>query len=312
MNNEETKFYVYEILDNNDIPFYIGRTKNIKKRMYEHWRLATKRNGKYYICNKIRKLIQEYNYQLKWNIVYDGVTFQESIDKEINLIAKYKSDGLKLTNLTDGGEGTTGYVPIFTEEWKENLSKSQHKLYDSGYVQLTKGKSFEEIHGELKAKELKEKTGKKISEGIKNGTINHNKGKTIKELVGIERATELKKINSDTAKKTFTGKKQSQEHKEKRLKKQSETKQNWSVEQKIEASKRAKLAAEASIKRYNIKIILPNFQEEVLYASFTEISKLLLEKYKIKCGNHSISHILNGKANFINTKHKCQFIYVID
>lgn len=238
MKNEETKFYVYEILDNNDIPFYIGRTKNIKKRMYEHWRLATKRNGKYYICNKIRKLIQDFNYQLKWNIVYDGVTFQESIDGEINLIAKYKSDGLKLTNLTDGGEGTTGYIPIFTTEWKENLSKSQHKLYDSGYVQLTKGKTFEEIHGELKAQELKEKTGKKISEGIKNGTINHNKGKTLEELVGKERTEELKKINSDTAKKTFTGSKQTEEHKQKRLQKQRETKAKWSDEKRKEMSEK--------------------------------------------------------------------------
>ena len=244
MNKEEKKFYVYEIIDNNNIPFYVGRTKNIKQRMYEHWRLATKRNGKYYVCNKIRKLISEYNYELKWNILCNKVSFQESIDQEIAIIAKYKSKGLKLTNLTDGGEGTIGRIPIFTKEWKENLSKSKRKLFDDGYFQLTKGKKYEEIYGEIKAKEIKEKTGKKISEGIKNGTINHNKGKTIEELVGIERAQELKKISSNTAKRIFTGKKQSQEHKEKRLNKQSETKQNWSPEQKIEASKRAKIAAE--------------------------------------------------------------------
>lgn len=231
--------YVYELIDHEGNPFYIGRTKNIKQRMYEHWRDATKRDKQTHVYHKIRKLIREDNYCiLKWNILFETEIFEESTAMEIKLIKEYRDKGIQLTNLTDGGEGLEGVKRTFTEEWKQKLRDAKKKQYAEGYVQDTKGKTFDEIYGETKAKELKEKTGKKISEGIKNGTINHNKGKTLEELVGHERALELKKMTSERAKTTFTGTKQSQEHKQKRLQKQRETKANWSDEKRKEMSEK--------------------------------------------------------------------------
>ena len=308
---QENNYLVYELVDHENNPFYIGKTKNLKQRMYEHWRLATKHNGKFHVCNKIRKLIKENNYtELKYNILFNNLSSNEAINQEIKSIKEFKDKGIKLTNLTDGGEGTPGSIRIFTDEWKNNLKLAKKKQYNEGYTQLTKGKTYEEIYGEKKSKEIKEISGKKISEGIKNGTINHNKNKKLEDIVGIERSKELKKINSNTAKNTFTGIKQSEEHINKRIQNQLITKQNWSKEQKEIQSIKNKQAAETSIKRNNIKIILPNNKEIILYASYIEITNFLLKEYNIICGEHSVSSILRNKAFYKNTKHKCNFIFV--
>lgn len=203
----EVKFYVYEILDHAGVPFYIGRTKNIKQRMYEHWREATKKNKNNYTYNKIRKLIKDHSYELKWNVLFDNLNFEDSVNKEIEIIKNYKLAGFTLTNLTEGGEGLFGVKRTFTEEWKQKLRDAK-----KNYVPSNKSKKLEEIIGIEAANEQKKRIGDKISQGIKDGKISHNKGKSIEEIVSKERADELRKISSDTAKKTFTNSKQTEEH----------------------------------------------------------------------------------------------------
>lgn len=309
MEEDNRKFVIYELLDINDIPFYVGRTGNIKFRMHDHNKniRGTKNT---YTYNKIRKMIKEHNYSLKYNIVFDNLTFEESINAEIELIKKYKESNIILTNLTAGGEGLYGITRIFTEEHKQNLRNAKKKLFDSGYVQQTKGKTYTEIYGEDKAKEKIENGRLKHKELINSGAKKTTKGKKLEEIVGIDKAVKLKQNMSIKAKNTFTGIQQSTEHIAARVKSQLETKQKWNADMKQHISNISRINGMKSKTRFNIKVILPDNTEFVLNTMYTELSEYLLHNYNIKCNPISISKILNNKLLSENTRHKCKFMLV--
>lgn len=309
MRKDENIFIVYELVDNNNIPFYVGRTSNLKRRLYDHNRNVTK-GKKDYKCNKIRKLIKEENYILKCNIIYDYLSFADSVNKEIETIKLYKESGLILTNLTNGGEGLFGVNRVFTENHKNNLKNTKKKLFESGYIQPTKGKTNIEIYGKEKADKLKLQNRNSQLELIKNNKKSTTKGKKLHELVSEEKYNELIIKFSDNAKKQFTGKKQSEDQIKKRSINQSNTKQNWSEEKKKEISKTNKLNAEKSIKRKNIKVILPNNDSFIFFMSYSELTIYLLNTFNIKCNPKSISNIINNKLDFTKTHHKCNFINI--
>lgn len=93
---KNSSFYVYihKTADTGKI-FYVG--KGCRKRAYSKhrrnifWERVVKKHG------------------LVVDIVLDGLTECEALCNEIELIAKLIADGNKLTNLTTGGEGTSGY-----------------------------------------------------------------------------------------------------------------------------------------------------------------------------------------------------------
>lgn len=81
------------------------------------------------------------------------LTEQEAFDKEIELIKKYGRRDLdegSLTNLTNGGEGMSGY--IMPEKTKEKL-----RIIRSNQIPpIPKGSSFNRLYSEQKAEELKQ------------------------------------------------------------------------------------------------------------------------------------------------------------
>ena len=281
-----TKFTIYSISTDGEV-FYIGRTNDLHRRSLEH--LCDK--SKTYKANKIQKLKRN-DLPIEFNELHVVDDFDESVTLEIQVIKEHKDRGVKLTNLTDGGEGTIGHVPVFTKEWKNNLKKARQKRVDEGYIVPNKGKTLEELIGSKKAKEQKRRVGKKISEGIRNGTINHNKGKSIEEIVGCEiRANEIRELNSETAKKTFTGTKQSNEHISKRINKQKETKANWSEKERNNIRKINKLNGSKSIKRYNF-LIDETFKH---YGTWKSLSLALKEELGVIVGEGSLSNFYRGK-----------------
>jgi hypothetical protein len=285
------EFIIYSISTNGEV-FYIGRTCDLKRRKSEH---LYENKGNTYKSNKIKKLRRE-NKEINFNILHENLTYEESVELEIKEIKEHKEKGYKLTNLTDGGEGGIGHKPIFTDEWRNNLSVAMQKRLESGWKPIGFGKTFEELYGKDKAKELKERTGKKISEGIKNGVIKHNKGKSLKEIVGEDRANELKQIQSEIAKKTFTGKKQNKDHINKRINKQLETKSNWSNEKREEIRVTNKLNGAKAHKKYNF-LIDNNFKH---YGTWKSLSLALKEELGISVGPESLSNFYRGK--YLNLK----------
>lgn len=107
--NERTVF-IYKLIDplNNEV-FYIGYTYNINKRLSEHLCRCNLNNNKYkkFVILKIAhaglkpeiKVIDQCNYMFN-----EEARMFEHERLEIYYIKKYRENGVRLTNLTDGGK----------------------------------------------------------------------------------------------------------------------------------------------------------------------------------------------------------------
>lgn len=91
-------FYIYLHLRKSDNkPFYIGKGTISQKRAYshsdrnQHWRNTVKKHG------------------LKVEILAEWAIEQEAFEHEKFLISCFKDMGHKLVNMTDGGEGMSGF-----------------------------------------------------------------------------------------------------------------------------------------------------------------------------------------------------------
>jgi len=196
-NKDTSKSLIYQFLDHNNEPFYVGKTNNLHRRKQEH-KKDLKKKANLYVYRKITKLIRDHNYKLKIDIVSEGLSESEANAMEITLIKKYRDKGYKLSNLTDGGDGTLGHVPVFTDEWRKNLSEAAKKRVARDGVPF-------------KGKKHSDETKKKLSQ-VRKGKM---QGKD-NPFYGKHHTEELKKANAERARKLFSGKKQNKEHKEKR------------------------------------------------------------------------------------------------
>lgn len=288
-------FIIYAITANG-IPFYIGRTCDLKRRKSEH--MIEQHNP--YKANKIRKC-KRLGIDLEFIKLHETTCFQESIDLEIFEIKEHKERGIKLTNLTEGGEGQYGVTRTFTEEWKNNLKKAKRRLFATGYTTSNKGKTLEEIMGVEKATAQKIRIGEKISEGRRNGTMTTTLGRKLDDMVGVERSAELKKEFSDRAKRTFTGRTQSETHKKCRIDNQKLTKANWTEEQRNKVREINKLNGSKSKKKYNFEICIKN-QPTVFkhYGSWKSLSIALNNERLVKVDAGSLSKIYRGIYKYTN------------
>jgi hypothetical protein len=105
-----THFYVYEHIRNDTgVCFYVGKgtkqryTSNAGRSV--HW---------HNIVNKV---------EIKHKIIADNLTEIEALNFEIAVIKAAKKAGINLCNLTDGGEGVSGYK--HTQEAIKKISESK-------------------------------------------------------------------------------------------------------------------------------------------------------------------------------------------
>jgi group I intron endonuclease len=160
---------IYKAVNKVNGKIYIGQTRStVDQRIYEHLKI-----GGSPVFHKALKKYGIKSFEL--SIIDFADSIQELNQKEVYWIKFYNSKIPNGYNLTDGGNGPIGYV--WTEVQRRNHRRD------------LKGKTYEEIFGEEKAKILK----RKISEAIK--------GKTWEEIFGEEKSKELKKILSDMSKK---------------------------------------------------------------------------------------------------------------
>jgi len=122
-------FYVYALTDprNNDRFFYIGKGQGYRATNHLKKSANRENNSKQATVKAIR------NNGFEPSVVYlfEGLSEQEAHDKEIELIALYgrKDLGLgHLTNLTDGGEGTSGHK--HSEETKRKMREADRSAYN--------------------------------------------------------------------------------------------------------------------------------------------------------------------------------------
>lgn len=101
-------FYVYALFRENGVPFYIGKGQGDRWLVHEYHARATKRRDAR--CSIIRRM-QSAGRDVPKIKLHEGLTEATACAYEIALIAAIGRDNVgPLVNLTDGGEGKSGWV----------------------------------------------------------------------------------------------------------------------------------------------------------------------------------------------------------
>jgi len=152
-------FYVYQHLkaDTGEI-FYVG--KGMGRRAFDK-----------YHRSKYWKAI-EAKYGVKVEFVKENISEAESLQLEIETIASYKKNGINLINMTEGGDGTTGYTHTDEHRMKMSVKQSGSNNPRFGKVGTRKGatasaETIERLRQSHLGKKLSEEERKKIRESTK-------------------------------------------------------------------------------------------------------------------------------------------------
>lgn len=127
----ENNWYVY-VHENNGICFYVGIGKQLnrwvsRKGRNKYWHNVVKLNGGSFNAHK----------------VLEGLTKEEACLREIHYIKAFRMHKAAKTNLTDGGEGLTGYVRS-PESRKKIAERMKGNCYGKGNKNWSGRKHSEE------------------------------------------------------------------------------------------------------------------------------------------------------------------------
>lgn len=150
-------FYVYEHirLDTNAV-FYVGKGKGRRcfesRRRNPHWKRIVSKAGGFDV-----------------RVVVDGIDEELAFLAEQELISKLKVQGAVLANLTDGGEGASGYR--HTDSAKATFSKTMARTMET-YKHIVRERQLGKNNSAKKAgvgdKISKALTGRKLSKETKS------------------------------------------------------------------------------------------------------------------------------------------------
>lgn len=272
---------IYMISNSKNRKVYVGQTiRGLERRFNDH----LKPSSGSIISNAIRKY-GKYNFTI--SEIDRAYSLEELNAKEEYWVDYYDSMSPNGYNLRSGG-----MQPGMSDETRQKLRDARKRLFESGYITANKGKTLEELVGDERAVEIKARCGKTISEGIKSGRIRHNKGKSIEDIVGEDRAIEIRAISSDTAKRTFTGRKQSEEQKRKRREAQIKTIRSRSPEEQERINKIKSETAKACAKHFEFKIN----DTYSFTGTWNELADAILKDLGMRCCSSSLSAFYRGKT----------------
>lgn len=253
----------------------------------------------HYMCHKLLVFIYPDNNKLKyalWCMCTARGKNQERYKVSARIYEQLKIESAKLASEREKGKVGSRKGAKHTEETKAKMKVSRDKLYASGYVQKSKGKKRNLkdiwIKKGMSEQEVNEKIlrlKEKQSEFMKQET---NPFKT------LEQTPERRQMLSERAKETFTGTKQSEEHKGKRSEAYKETCRNYSPEQKEAMSKRNKEKAQLQkIKQYKDFIITYNNETFEHKGNYSTISLFFKQEFELTISAASICSYLRGNTN---------------
>ena len=158
------KYYVYAYLREDNTPYYIGKGSN--KRAWVKKRVIPKPTANDQIV-----------------ILNDNLTEQEALDLEVKLIKQYGRKDIGtgiLRNKTDGGDGVSGRIANFTDEWKEKLRKPK-KMSKAGSKALSEAVKKRGPWNKGLTGIYSEETRKKMSKSAKSRKVSDETRKKMSE-----------------------------------------------------------------------------------------------------------------------------------
>jgi hypothetical protein len=178
MDNEKVYYvYIWYIIETNEV-FYVGKGKNGRyKQIYNR--------------NKFFKdMYASHNCDVRK--VYENLTESEAFQKEQETIKWYRENtNFRLTNQTDGGEGSTGWVP--PKEFREKQSKIQKKQWQDNEFKEKMMAIRTDENGPYKSQEFREKISQLV-QGENNPNYNNHWTKEMKQHL-----SEVRKANGLSA-----------------------------------------------------------------------------------------------------------------
>ena len=189
----ENNYIIYGLKEKvSDEIRYIGlTTKTINERFKRHLR----DNKIDYKNNWIKKIGKE---NIEFIIIEDSITCKKLLcEREIFYINKYKNEGHRLTNLTNGGEGFLNTK--LSEEHRRNISKNhadvsgeKNPMYGRKHTEEVKQLSRELNTGKVASIETRLKLSEK-TKGEKNGnsTLTENDIYLIREYFNDKKFTQV-------------------------------------------------------------------------------------------------------------------------
>lgn len=179
------KYFVYKIINNLSGKIYIGKTNNLELRWKNHIKVARGGKESYSIhFQAIHAAIKKYsenNFTL--SIIKECDSELESLQEEIKIISDMKQSGIKLYNLTNGGEGLLGY---------KHTDSAKNKI--SNYLrtrQLTDQNKLNMSNAQTERWKTRSRIGKPCSNETKLQISIANKG----ENNGVAKLTEANVIH---------------------------------------------------------------------------------------------------------------------
>jgi len=194
-------FYVYKLTNKSNFKSYIGKSNDALKRLRTHIKISKGGKAKYpRKFHAIHAAIAKYGIEsFYFEILHQVESEEQAFELETNEILKIRKLGINVYNLSDGGEGNSGWHHtnesklkmsitrkgrVFSSEHKKALSKAQ-----SGNKHSQFGK-----HQDISWKEKKSKlTSKQVSDikylikiGTKQSLIANTYGVSISTISMIK------------------------------------------------------------------------------------------------------------------------------
>lgn len=178
MNNERVYYvYIWYIVETNEV-FYIGKGKG---KRYKN----TSNRNKFF-----RDMYTSHNCDVKK--IYENLTESEAFQKERETVKWYRENtNFRLTNQTDGGEGSSGWVP--PKEFREKQSQIQKEQWQNEKFRDRMMAIRTDENGPYKSQEFREKISQLV-QGENNPNYNNHWTEEMKQHL-----SEVRKANGLSA-----------------------------------------------------------------------------------------------------------------